>query len=92
MVSVHTIGNSSTNYQMTWYLDNNYDRLFVQSQGYIFGNKLTVSINAYNVANVIAVFGINHNVRVGNQVTYTILNNMSFIDEAGQIWTWDREY
>ena len=92
MVDVERIGNSSTNYKMTWFLGSTYDNPIIQSSGWISGNKLTVSITYFNSAYFAIILGPNHNIRIGNKVTYTIITSTMFVDEIGQIWTWWREY
>ena len=92
IVSIHAMGQPYEYHQMTWYVGNSYDLPIIQSQGRFFGNQLRVSITWYNIAYITATLGINHGVRAGNQVIYTILNQTSFIDGAGNTWTWRRAF
>ena len=69
---------------MTVFAEGDFNDIMFQQAGYTVGNQMNNVI--YWVSRHIS--GI---LPVGSQIIYTIRNNTTFVDGAGQVWTWRRE-
>jgi len=71
------------NIQMTAFGEGNFTQVMFHQAGYTVGNQM------YNI-----IFWVSPQLSgilpVGSQILYTIRNNTTFVDGAGQVWTWRR--
>ena len=90
MVHVYNIPQYKGNFHMTWYMGSNFNNPIYHHAGYTIGNKMLAVIFWINDALLTRILG-DHDVEEGLQVIFSITNATTFVDGAGQTWTWRRE-
>ena len=82
-IHIYNIPQYRGNIQMTAFAEGNFSNVMFHQGGYTIGNQI------YNVIFWVSPY-LSGILPVGTQILYTIRNNTTFVDGAGQVWTWRR--
>ena len=84
MFHIHYITQYPGNFQATLFANGSFTNVMAHQAGYTIGNQM------YSTVFWIAPY-LSGVLPVGTQSVYFISNNTTFVDGAGQVWTWRRD-